>query len=193
MKKSSTMSVHVYVFVVWLFFILLETKKSILIEEKIQEKEEIQEKEKKPREGWEVLPTKQKLNKRENTQLKKTKNTEKPQHSQTFEAQTAVQLSCKTLRGTPLKAAVQEAQREEKNRIKSHNISFVLPLSSKILSFLSCDTIHIKVRQAICQSVLPLNEFPKPLKAITNMSSKLHCIFSIFEAIDARILKRERK
>ena len=52
-------------------------KKSILIEEKIQEKEEIQEKEKKPREGWEVLPTKQKLNKRENTQLKKTKNTEK--------------------------------------------------------------------------------------------------------------------
>ena len=67
MKKSSTMSVHVYVFVVWLFFILLETKKSILIEEKIQEKEEIQEKEKKPREGWEVLPTKQKLNKRENT------------------------------------------------------------------------------------------------------------------------------
>ena len=67
MKKSSTMSVHVYVFVVWLFFILLETKKSILIEEKIQEKEEIQKKEKKPREGWEVLPTKQKLNKRENT------------------------------------------------------------------------------------------------------------------------------
>ena len=32
---------------------------------------------------------------------------------QTFEAQTAIQLSCKTLRGTPLKAAIQEAHREE--------------------------------------------------------------------------------
>ena len=85
--------------------------------------------------------------------------------------QTAVQLRCKTLRGTPLKVAVQEAQREEKNRIKSHNISSVLPLSSKILLFLSYHTIHNKVRQAICQSVLLLNEFPKPLKAITNMSS----------------------
>ena len=73
-------------------------KKSILIEEKIQEKEEIQEKEKKPREGWEDLLTKQKLNKRENTQLKKTKNIEKTQHFQTFEAQIAVQLSCKTLK-----------------------------------------------------------------------------------------------
>ena len=60
------------------FFFWSETKKSILIEEKKPEKEEIQEKEKKPRERWEVLPTKQKLNKRENTQLKTTKNTEKP-------------------------------------------------------------------------------------------------------------------
>ena len=33
------------------FFFLSETKKNILIEEKIQKKEEIQEKEKKPREG----------------------------------------------------------------------------------------------------------------------------------------------
>ena len=114
-----------------------------------------------------------KLNKRENSQQQKSKNKEKPQHSQTFEAQTAIQLSCKTLRGTPLKAAIQEAHREEQNRIKSHNISSVLPLSSKILLFLSCHTIHTKVRQAICQSVLPLNEFPQPLKAITNMSSKL--------------------
>ena len=36
-----------------------------------------------------------------------------PQLSQTFESQTTVQLSYKTLRGTPLKTAVQEAQREE--------------------------------------------------------------------------------
>ena len=69
------------------------------------------------------------MNKRENTQLKKTKNTVKTQHSQTFEALSAIQLSYKTLRGTPLKAAEHEAQREEKNRIKSHNISSVLLLS----------------------------------------------------------------
>ena len=36
-----------------------------------------------------------------------------PNKLQTFEAQTAIQLSCKTLRGTPLKASVQEAQRKE--------------------------------------------------------------------------------
>ena len=36
-----------------------------------------------------------------------------PQLSQTFESQTAVQLSCKTLKGTHLKATVQEAQKEE--------------------------------------------------------------------------------
>ena len=39
------------------FFFWSETKKNILIEEKIQEKEKLQKKEKKPREGWEVLPT----------------------------------------------------------------------------------------------------------------------------------------
>ena len=36
-----------------------------------------------------------------------------PQLSQTFESQTESQLSCTTLSGTPLKATVQEAQREE--------------------------------------------------------------------------------
>ena len=45
---------HIYFY----FIFLSKTKKNILIEEKIQEKEEIQEKEKKPKEGWEVLPTK---------------------------------------------------------------------------------------------------------------------------------------
>ena len=35
------------------------------------------------------------------------------QLSQTFESQTESQLSCTTLSGTPLKATVQEAQREE--------------------------------------------------------------------------------
>ena len=35
------------------------------------------------------------------------------QLSQTFESQTVSQLSCTTLSGTPLKATVQEAQREE--------------------------------------------------------------------------------
>ena len=36
-----------------------------------------------------------------------------PQLSQTFESQTASQSNCITLRGTPLKATVQEAHREE--------------------------------------------------------------------------------
>ena len=47
------------------FFFRSETKKIILIEEKIQEKEEIQEKEKDER----SFPQKQKLNKVETTQL----------------------------------------------------------------------------------------------------------------------------
>ena len=94
-------------------FFLLETKKNILKEEKIQKKEEIQAKEKKQEKDERSFPQKQKLNKRENTQLSKTKYKERPQHSQTFETQTAVQLSCKTLKGTPLKATVQEAKREE--------------------------------------------------------------------------------
>ena len=46
-----------------------------------------------------------------NNRTLKTKRN--PNNLQTFEAQTAIQLSCKTLRGTPLKALVQEAHREE--------------------------------------------------------------------------------
>ena len=86
-------------------------KKNILIEEKIQEKEKIQKKEKKLSEGWEVLPTQ--TEQKRKPQQWKSKNKEKPQHSQTFEVQIAIQLSCKTLRGTPLKVAEQEAHREE--------------------------------------------------------------------------------
>ena len=70
-------------------------------------------KDKKQEKDERSFPQKQKLNKKENTQLSKTKYKEKPQHSQTFESQTAVQLSCKTLKGTPLKATVQEAKKEE--------------------------------------------------------------------------------
>ena len=140
------------------FSFLSKTKKNILKKENIQEKEKKQEKDERS------FPQKQKPNKTENTQLQKTKYKEKPQHSQTFEMQTAVQLSCKTLRGTPLKAAVQEAQREEQKRSKSHNISSVLPLSSKILLFLSYHTIHNKVRQAIRQSVLPLKRISQTSK-----------------------------
>ena len=51
------------------YFFLLETKKNILKEEKIQEKEEIQEKEKKQEKDERSFPQKQKLNKRDNTQL----------------------------------------------------------------------------------------------------------------------------
>ena len=43
----------------------------------------------------------------------KAKNKEKPPQTQTLEAQTSLQLSCNTFRGTPLKAAEQEAQRAE--------------------------------------------------------------------------------
>ena len=46
-----------------------------------------------------------------NNRTLKTKRN--PNNLQTFEAQTAIQLSCKTFRGTPLKASVQEAHREE--------------------------------------------------------------------------------
>ena len=45
MTLMSKAKVHIYI------FFLSKTKKNILIEEKIQEKEEIQEKEKKPREA----------------------------------------------------------------------------------------------------------------------------------------------
>ena len=90
------------------FFFLSETKKNILIKEKIQEKEEIQQKEKDER----CLPQKN-WTKEKTLNFRKLKNKEKPQHSQTIEAQNPVQLSCKTLRGTPLKATLQEAQREE--------------------------------------------------------------------------------
>ena len=61
------------------FFFLSETKKNILKEEKIQKKEEIQEKEKKQEKDERSFPQKQKLNKRENTQLQKTKYKGKPQ------------------------------------------------------------------------------------------------------------------
>ena len=54
---------------IYLFFYLSETNKNILKEEKIQEKEEIQEKEKKQEKDERSFPQKQKLNKRENTQL----------------------------------------------------------------------------------------------------------------------------
>ena len=63
----------------------------------------------------------------------------------------------------PLKSSVQEAHKEEKKWNKSHNVSNILYLSSKILAFVSCHTIQIKVRQAILQSVLPLVEFPKAI------------------------------
>ena len=52
-----------------IFLFLSETKKNILKEEKIQKKEEIQEKEKKQEKDERSFPQKQKLNKRENTQL----------------------------------------------------------------------------------------------------------------------------
>ena len=55
--KYNVISSLVKALFIFIFFIS-ETKKNILIEEKIQEKEEIQQKEKKTREGWEVLPTK---------------------------------------------------------------------------------------------------------------------------------------
>ena len=54
---------------IYIFFFWSEMKKNILREEKIQEKEEIQEKEKKQEKDERSFPQKQKLNKRENTQL----------------------------------------------------------------------------------------------------------------------------
>ena len=46
-----------------------------------------------------------------NNRTLKTKRN--PINLQTFETQTPIQLSCRMLRGTPLKASVQEAYREE--------------------------------------------------------------------------------
>ena len=57
------------ILVIPFFFFWSESKKNILKEEKIQEKEEIQEKEKKQEKDERSFPQKQKLNKRENTQL----------------------------------------------------------------------------------------------------------------------------
>ena len=50
---------------------------------------------------------------KENTQQKKSKNKRKPNKLQTLETQIPIQLICRMLRGTPLKASVQEAHREE--------------------------------------------------------------------------------
>ena len=46
-----------------------------------------------------------------NNRTLKTKRN--PINLQTFETQTPIQLSCKMFKGTPLKASVQEAHREE--------------------------------------------------------------------------------
>ena len=64
----------------------------------------------------------------------------------------------------PLKAVVQDAQKEEQKLIRFQRVSKVLHLSSKMLLFLLHHTIQIKMRQAIFQRTLPLLVLPNPYK-----------------------------
>ena len=94
----------------YFFIYLSETKKIILILEQIQgEIKETRERGKTKGRMRGPSYTNRIKDKTPNT-LKTKRN---PINLQTFETQTPIQLSCRMFRGTPLKASVQEAHREE--------------------------------------------------------------------------------
>ena len=93
------------------FFLIRNEEDYINIRTNTGEKKEKIEREK--NQGKDERSFLHKLTKEKTPNNRTLKTKRNPINLQTFETQTPIQLSCRMLRGTPLKASVQEAHREE--------------------------------------------------------------------------------